>query len=74
MSQLVETVFLHSKNQPWHVMKRKIKIADYLLEISATTVVITLFLLDTISFGYAVLGIVLSLSLMWPIKTKKTHT
>ncbi len=54
-------------------MKGKIKLADYLLEISASTVVITLFLFDKISLAYALLGIVLSLSLMWPIKTKKIH-
>jgi len=54
-------------------MKHKIKPADYLLEISASTVVITLFLFEKISFAYALLGIVLSLSLMWPGKTKKTH-
>jgi len=52
-------------------MKRKIKIADNLIEISAATIVIILFLWGKISIGYAALGIVLSLSLVWPFKTKK---
>ena len=52
-------------------MKRKIKIADQLIEISAVTVVVILFLFGKISLGYALLGIVLSLSLVWPFKTKK---
>jgi len=52
-------------------MKRKIKIADNLLEISAAAIVITLYLYGKISLAYALLGIVLSLSLVWPFKTRK---
>jgi hypothetical protein len=52
-------------------MKRKIRIADHLIEISAATIVIVLFFLGKISLGYALLGIVISLSLIWPFKSKK---
>jgi len=52
-------------------MKRKIRIADNLLEVSATAVVITLYLFGKISLAYALLGIAISLSLVWPFKTKK---
>ena len=52
-------------------MKRKIKIADNLLEISASVVVIALYLFGKISIGYALLGVVISLNLMWPFRAKK---
>jgi hypothetical protein len=52
-------------------MKRKIRIADNLIEISAATVVVVLYLSGKISLGYALIGIVIALSLVWPFKIKK---
>jgi hypothetical protein len=53
------------------IMKRKIRIADNLIEISAAIVVIALYLFGKISLAYTLLGLVLSFSLVWPFKTKK---
>lgn len=52
-------------------MKGNIKVVDHLIEISAASVVIALYLYGKISLAPALLGIVLALSLVWPFKTKK---
>ncbi|HEV8511924.1 MAG TPA: hypothetical protein VGQ59_01525 [Cyclobacteriaceae bacterium] len=52
-------------------MKNRIRIADNLLEISAAIVVITLYLFGKISIGYVLLGVALSLNLIWPFKAKR---
>jgi len=52
-------------------MKNKIRIADNLLEISASVVVITLYLFGKISIDYALLGVVISLNLIWPFRARK---
>jgi|GEM_PF-3633615 len=51
-------------------MKGKIKMVDSVIEISASVFVITLFFSGTISLAYALLGIVISLSLFWPSDRK----
>jgi hypothetical protein len=47
-------------------MKNRIKIVDSLVEFSGAAVFITLYLLGEIGLGYAVLGVVVSLSVQWP--------
>jgi len=59
------------KNSTQPIMKRKIRTADNWLEISAAVIIITLYLFGKISIGYTLLGVVLSLSLIWPFKAKK---
>jgi len=54
-------------------MRRKINVADSLFEVTAAALVMGLFIFGQISFALAMLGLFISLSLVWPFKAKR-HT
>jgi hypothetical protein len=58
-----------SVNKTKDTMKRGISLIDGAVEILAAAAVIALYAYGKIGIGYAVLGVIVSLSLMWPFKT-----
>lgn len=52
-------------------MNKRLSLADWLIELSTSAVVITLFFLGKISLAIALVGIALCLSITLPAKRKK---
>jgi hypothetical protein len=46
---------------------------DGVVEVTAAAIVIALYAYGKIGIGYAVLGVVVSLSLLWPFRVGKKH-
>jgi hypothetical protein len=55
-------------------MRTKFRVADYLIELSMSAVVVALYFFGKISIALALLGIALSLSLSWPRRRKKNSS
>lgn len=55
-------------------MRTRLSLADWLIELSTTAVVITLFFLGKISLAVALLGMVICLSITLPAKRKRKLT